>query len=93
MASARLWQAFCAVGVYLGLVWRFNSADVLHPRRLLIIGQVLVMVTHSPVLMGLILAFAVGLWGMYFLFDIWMEGALARARAARDRRRARRQSS
>ncbi len=77
----------CAVGVYLGLVWRFNSADVLHPRRLAGILQVLAAVIHSPALVGLLLLCAAALWLLYFLFDIWMEGALARARAARDRRR------
>ncbi len=79
---------FCAVGVYLGLVWRFNSTDVLHPHRLLGILRVLADIARYPTLVALLLVFASILWLLYLLFDIWMEGALARARAARARRHA-----
>jgi uncharacterized membrane protein len=71
---------FCAIGVYLGLVWRFNSTDVLHPHRLLGILQILTDMAHSPLLIILLFVFGGMLWLLYLLFDIWMEGALARVK-------------
>ena len=71
----------CALGVYLGLVWRFNSQDILHPHRLLSLLRVVAATVRYPALDGVIFVFAVLLWGMYALFDIWMDGALARLRA------------
>jgi uncharacterized membrane protein len=70
----------CSLGVYLGLVWRFNSADVLHPHRLLGIFRAIALTLRGPHLDILLLCFAGILWLLYFLFDIWMEGALARVR-------------
>ena len=77
----------CAFGVYLGLVWRFNSEDLLHPRRLAYIVQVAAVTLHYPALDALVLVFAGVLWGLYALFDIWMDGALARIRARLAHRR------
>lgn len=70
----------CSLGVYLGLIWRFNSADVLHPHRLLLILHAIALTLRGPHLDILLLCFAAILWLLYFLFDIWMEGALARVR-------------
>ena len=68
-----------ALGVYLGLVWRFNSTDVLHPHRFIGIIDVITHTVSDPLLDILIIVFAAVLWLLYFLFDIWMDGALARA--------------
>ncbi|MBV9852888.1 MAG: DUF1361 domain-containing protein [Armatimonadetes bacterium] len=76
----------CAMGVYLGLVWRFNSQDILQPGKVSDILQVIADTLHRPALDGLILAFAGVLWALYALFDIWMDGALARIRARTARR-------
>ena len=77
----------CALGVYLGLIWRFNTKDILHPHKLAVIVQVIAGTLQSPALDLLILVFAAILWGLYALFDIWMDGALARIRARLARRR------
>ena len=75
--------------MYLGLIWRFNTKDILHPHRLVVIVQVITGTLQSPPLDLLILAFALILWGLYALFDIWMDGALARVRARLARRKGR----
>ena len=73
----------CALGVYLGLVWRFNTKDILHPHKLAVMARVVLGTLQKPALDALILLFALILWGLYALFDIWMDGALARVRARR----------
>lgn len=65
----------CALGVYLGLVDRFNTTDLLHPHRLIAILQTSVDVQQRPLLLGFILGFGVILGVLYTLFDIWMDGA------------------
>jgi uncharacterized membrane protein len=76
----------CALGVYLGLVKRINSTDALHVHRLQEIVASAVATVANAKLDGLLLVFAAILWFLYFLFDIWMDGALARVRALRHRR-------
>ena len=81
--------SLCALGVYLGLVWRFNTKDVLHPHLVAEVLQVVLVTLQRPALDLLILAFAGVLWLLYAFFDIWMDGALARIRARAAHRNAR----
>ena len=65
----------CALGVYLGLMrGRFNSWDLVKPRRLEGLLDTATQVLHRPLLLGLILAFGAILWLFYALFDVWMDG-------------------
>ena len=76
-----LFFGLCALGVYLGLVLRFNSWQVVsHPQYIL--GAVLETLTH-PQLVVLIMLFALVLWGFYFVFSLTMDGAQLRYRALR----------
>lgn len=61
-----------ALGVYLGLVLRFNSWDLLHQPQA-IWESALYALSH-PFLAALILALAVFLWLAYLFFDIWIDG-------------------
>lgn len=71
----------CALGVYLGLIPRFNSWDLLHPQRLFAILNTSLDVQERPLLLGFILGFGAILWLLYTLFDIWMDGAAWRLQA------------
>ena len=65
----------CALGVYLGLTQgRFNSWDLVSGPRLHHLLATVALSLHSPLLLGLILAFGAVLWLFYALFDIWMDG-------------------
>lgn len=77
--------AVCALGVYLGLVCRFNSWNLLRADQAHAIVQATGEVFVRPVLLALIGAFGLTLWLLYFLFDIWMDGAQARLAARRAR--------
>lgn len=76
----------CALGVFLGLINRFNSWDLVHPQRLQAIIGAMAETLKRPVLLGLILGFGATLWTLYGAFEIWMDGARLRF----DRTRARR---
>lgn len=61
-----------AVGVYMGLVLRFNSWDLfLRPTQ---VWAVAIALIHRPVLNMFILGFAVFLWLVYLAMDIWVDG-------------------
>lgn len=77
--------SLCSLGVYLGLVHRFNSWDLLSLPRLLDVLHTLSDAMLSPVLRVLIVGFGVILWLLYFLFDIWMDGAAWRLHMRRER--------
>ena len=79
----------CALGVFLGLLPRFNSWDLLHARGLRMVLHTAQDVVTRPVLMGLIIGFGAILWVLYSLFDIWMDGAAWRLHVRRERRGAR----
>ena len=79
---------FCSLGVYLGLVHRFNTWDLLNGSKLLEVVRTLTDAALSPVLRTLIIGFGVILWLLYFLFDIWMDGAAWRLHARRERQSA-----
>jgi uncharacterized membrane protein len=63
-----------ALGVYLGLILRFNSWDVLG--RLADIWHAAAGALTRPFTLATILAFAVFLWLAYLALDIWIEGYL-----------------
>ncbi len=61
-----------ALGVYLGLIPRFNSWDILH-RPSVIINEVIKVATTLH-LLELVIGLAVFLWLVYIFFDIWIDG-------------------
>lgn len=74
--AVRFWAVpfFVAIslGVYLGLVLRFNSWDLATcPTR---IWQAVVEVGGRPLLAGVILGFGAFLWTAYESLDIWLDG-------------------
>jgi len=72
-----------SLGVYLGLVLRFNTWDLLHsPGRIL---EASWRAINRPDLFAFILAFGAFLWLAYFLLDIWIDGAKARWRSITER--------
>jgi uncharacterized membrane protein len=75
----------CSLGVYLGLVDRLNSWQVIkHPRRILFcIGVVL----HNPSVGVFMIGFAAALWFLYGLFGLTMDGIRLRYRAIRPARK------
>lgn len=65
-----------SLGVYLGLVLRFNSWDLLQqPNRILTSLQV---IASRPLLTTFLLIFAAFLWLSYLVLDIWIDGLLLR---------------
>lgn len=78
--------AVCALGVYLGLVCRFNTWNLLSADQFHAIVQTITEVLARPVLLGLIGGFGLILWLLYALFDIWMDGAALRLHARHARR-------
>lgn len=65
-----------SLGVYLGLVLRFNSWQLAtHPGP---IWEAAVSALSRPALAVLIAAFAAVLWAAYLAVDIWIDGLLAR---------------
>lgn len=76
----------CSLGVYLGLVYRFNSWDLVHRAGLNRIFTVIVNSMLAPFTATLIVGFAAILWVLYLGFDIWMDGfAWRMSRRARER--------
>jgi uncharacterized membrane protein len=65
-----------SLGVYLGLIQRFNSWDLLH--RPGIIWTRSLQALARPDLFIFILAFGAFLWLAYYLLDIWVDGAKMR---------------
>lgn len=65
-----------ALGVYLGLVLRFNSWDF-WSRPMAIVSAILD-VPGSPRLLAAIGVFTLLLWGVYEALDIWVDGVAAR---------------
>jgi len=70
--------ALMSVGVYLGLVLRFNSWELIgRPGE---IWTAVVGISARPTLSSFIIAFAGFLWVAYTAVDIWIDGFLARWR-------------
>jgi uncharacterized membrane protein len=74
--ALRLWAfpffAAVSVGVYLGLILRFNSWDLL--TRPATVWSAVIELTARPVLSMFIIGFGVFLWIAYELLDIWIDG-------------------
>ena len=83
--SVRFWAApfFAAValGVYLGLVMRFNSWDLLRSPSM--VWQAVVEIGGRPKLAAFILAFGGFLWISYEALDIWIDGLKLRLAAGK----------
>lgn len=74
--AVRFWAfpffAVVSLGVYLGLILRFNSWDLLtNPST---VWQAIVEVGGRPMLTGFIVAFGGFLWIAYEVLDIWIDG-------------------
>jgi len=73
--------ASLSLGVYLGLIKRFNSWDLLaHPGA---IWKVVAAVPQRPMLVTSILIFALLLWALYEAMDIWVDGVVERTKRLR----------
>lgn len=73
-----------SLGVYLGLVMRFNSWDsLMHPRRLLV---TIAAIGDHPLLVILILLFGLFLWAVYEAIDVWIDALAERWSEATGRR-------
>ena len=74
--AVRFWAfpffAVVSLGVYLGLILRFNSWDLLTNPT--IVWQAIVEVGGRPRLAAFILAFGGFLWIAYEILDIWIDG-------------------
>ena len=71
----------CAIGVYLGLIRRLNTWDVLyHPRRVLVAA---IDATQHPVVFALMIGFAAVMWLTYWIFGVFVDGLRMRLRAIR----------
>ncbi|MBV9786769.1 MAG: DUF1361 domain-containing protein [Chloroflexi bacterium] len=85
-----IWQKLvffllCALGVYLGLIRRLNTWDVLyHPKTVL--RESISAVSH-PTLILLTAAFAGVIWFNYWIFEVFIDGLLIRLRRSRRMRR------
>jgi uncharacterized membrane protein len=65
-----------SLGVYLGLILRFNSWDLItRPAR---IGHIILSTLSNPLLIKTILIFAVLLWLAYEIANIWADGLALR---------------
>jgi len=78
-ATIELWVipffVVLSLGVYLGLILRFNSWDPLWSHAgILKIWNALVMVGSRPKLMAFIFMFGMFLWIAYEAMDIWIDG-------------------
>lgn len=65
-----------SIGVYLGLIHRFNSWDLLNQFRGIMDN--IYQLTQRPTLSAYIIFFACFLWLMYMVVDIWVDGFVHR---------------
>lgn len=70
-----------ALGVYMGLIVRLNSWDIL--KRPGHVWDVAVGAMTNPALLKVIVIFALLLWLGYFLMDAWADGMMARLQKMR----------
>jgi len=66
--------AGCAFGVYLGLVYRFNTWDLFRPHRLHAILRLTRHAITNPGVVALAIGFTVILWLIYEAFEVYMRG-------------------
>lgn len=69
-----------SLGVYLGLVKRFNSWNLLDTEQLRLIWELSLSALQNPTLLTTILAFAGILWLLYEAVDLWVEAFVERLR-------------
>jgi len=74
LAARLIGFPLCSLGVYLGLIHRFNSWDLIHKHLMHTIIQISAQALSSRFSCALIVAFAVFLGMLYWGFDIWMDG-------------------
>jgi uncharacterized membrane protein len=70
--------ALSSLGVYLGLIHRFNTLDLVKPKRFAEIVRTVSASVFHPFVLGLMLIFVLVLWILYVEFEIWMDGWAAR---------------
>jgi uncharacterized membrane protein len=70
----------CALGVYLGLVQRYNSWNIIHRHVLINIVRDAVYALARPYTASMIIGLAAILCLLYIGFDIWMDGFALRIR-------------
>jgi uncharacterized membrane protein len=63
-------------GVYLGLIVRLNSWDIVHRPRY--VWEVSVQAIENPTLVRVVVVFAFLLWLLYLTGDVWMDGLAVR---------------
>ncbi len=68
-----------SLGVYLGLIVRFNSWQVI--TNFSVVWNTAVHAAESPELRTVILVFAGLLWVLFIIVDVWIDGAVARVMA------------
>jgi uncharacterized membrane protein len=72
--------ALCGLGVYLGLIHRFNTWDLVNPARLPAILHIIAEIMMRRFVLVLTVGFTAVLWLLYEAFDIWMDGFIMRSR-------------
>jgi len=77
--------ALCALGVYLGLIHRYNTWDLVNPSTLPSVLHTVATVFTRRFVTVLMVGFTGVLWLLYFGFDIWMDGLTLRLKARRPR--------
>jgi len=77
--------ALCALGVYLGLIHRYNTWDLVNPSTLPSVLHTVATVFTRRFVTVLMVGFTGVLWVLYFGFDIWMDGLTLRLKARRSR--------
>lgn len=65
-----------SVGVYLGLVVRYNSWDMLTRPRLVL--ETTAGLAHRPLMVAVVILFGIFLWLAYEVNDIWIDGFVLR---------------
>lgn len=70
--------ALCSLGVYLGLIHRYNSWNLVNPHVLRSILKTIADILTRRFVVILMLAFTIVLWLLYLAFDVWMDGFTAR---------------
>lgn len=68
----------CSLGVFVGLVYRLNSWDIIYPAMAAGTITVALRSLLRPDLFVLVCLFALLLWLLYAAFEIWTEGASRR---------------
>ncbi len=74
-----------SLGVYMGLVIRLNSWDIV-TRPMYVVGIILEALSHPLVLLT-VASFAVLLAGLYWIADVWVDGFSSRVKRFRERSR------